>query len=190
MKDTEQENKQMQAEIIDRIDSLHAAQVRHRAGWIGSMTMVAVACGIWLWPADVSQPMEQHPPLVAQHITSPQPSTQTAEEVEVKCSSPKKPKSFATITPDEVALEPDAEEPVMTPETVTEKEIAHPPVVETHEQLVAAVEEAPSEPQGVVRLYETPKRHRGLKGLFDAANNPNTDGTTLSIKFNIKTSKS
>lgn len=185
MNEIEREDRQFQAEIIDKIDALHGAVVRRRAAWAGSLATMAVAAVVWLWPAQPDMPIAEAPVLVAQ-----QPEAPTVVVADVAAAEPTRPSAARTELFVLPAVEPEVDQPtwVVEPDEVILDDAMEPlAVAAIVDEIVPHAEpaaETPSlAPKRETRRYETTRRRKRLTDLIARSEDPNTDGTNFSISL-------
>lgn len=205
MTDQEREDQLFQAEILDRIDTLHAAVVRtrrRRAGYLaGGVVMVALVVGLWNRPSPVD-PIPAQGPLVAEAHKMPQGVAVVPEVVRqrqvveaVSVSKEELPAWADEAPASEVVLQ-SVEEPmfVAEPETLlAEASLSEPdtslfdnvPVVapSTPEALALAMTSSPTAgPTRFPRQYNI-RRGSRPRHLLAFSTDPNMDGTSLSVNL-------
>ena len=185
MNEIEREDRQFQAEIIDKIDALHGAVVRRRAAWAGSLATMAVAAVVWLWPAQPDMPIAESPVLVAQ-----QPEAPTVVVDDVAAAEPTSPSAARMELFDLPAVEPEADQPtwvVESDEAIVDDAMEPLAVAAIADEIAPQTEpaaEAPSlAPKRETRRYETTRRRKRLTDLIARSEDPNTDGTNFSISL-------
>lgn len=185
MNEIEREDRQFQAEIIDKIDALHGAVVRRRAAWGGSLATMAVAAVVWLWPAQPDMPIAGAPVLVAQ-----QPEAPTVVVADVAAAEPTRPSAARTELFVLPAVEPEVDQPtwVVEPDEVivddAMESLAVATIVDEIEPQSEPAAETPSlAPKRETRRYETTRRRKRLADLIARSEDPNTDGTNFSISL-------
>lgn len=185
MNEIEREDRQFQAEIIDKIDALHGAVVRRRAAWGGSLATMTMAAVVWLWPAQPDMPIAEAPVLVAQ-----QPEAPTVVVADVAAAEPTSPSAARTELFVLPAVEPEVDQPtwVVEADEVIVDDAMEPLAVATIvDEIVPQTEpaaETPSlAPKRETRRYETTRRRKRLADLIARSEDPNTDGTNFSISL-------
>lgn len=185
MNEIEREDRQFQAEIIDKIDALHGTVVRRRAAWGGSLATMAVAAVVWLWPAQPDMPIAEAPVLVAQ-----QPEAPTVVVADVAAAEPTRPSAARTELFALPAVEPEADQPtwvVESDEAIVDDAMESLAVATIADEIVPHAEpaaETPSlAPKRETRRYETTRRRKRLTDLIARSEDPNTDGTNFSISL-------
>lgn len=185
MNEIEREDRQFQAEIIDKIDALHGAVVRRRAAWAGSLATMAVVAVVWLWPAQPDMPIAESPVLVAQ-----QPEAPTVVVADVAAAEPTSPSAARMKLFDLPAAEPEVDQPtwVVEPDEVIVDDAMEPLAVAALADEIASQTEPAAEtpslaPKRETRRYETTRRRKRLTDLIARSEDPNTDGTNFSINL-------
>lgn len=185
MNEIEREDRQFQAEIIDKIDALHGAVVRRRAAWGGSLATMAVAAVVWLWPAQPDMPIAEAHVLVAQ-----QPEAPTVVVADVAAAEPASPSAARMELFDLPAVEPEVDQPTWVDEAdeVIVDDAMEPLAVaaiadEIAPQTEPAAETPSLAPKRETRRYETTRRRKRLTDLIARSEDPNTDGTNFSINL-------
>ena len=185
MNEIEREDRQFQAEIIDKIDALHGAVVRRRAAWGGSLATMAVAAVVWLWPAQPDMPIAEAPVLVAQ-----QPEAPTVVVADVAAAEPTSPSAARMELFVLPAVEPEVDQPtwVVEPDEVIVDDAMELLAVATIADEIAPQTEPAAEtpslaPKRETRRYETTRRRKRLTDLIARSEDPNTDGTNFSISL-------
>lgn len=185
MNEIEREDRQFQAEIIDKIDALHGAVVRRRAAWAGSLATMAVAAVVWLWPAQPAAPIVEPPVLVAQ-----QPEAPTVVVDDVAAAEPTSPSAARMKLFDLPAVEPEVDQPtwVVESDEVIVDDAMEPLAVAALADEIAPQTEPAAEPPSLApkretRRYETTRRRKRLTDLIARSEDPNTDGTNFSINL-------
>lgn len=185
MNEIEREDRQFQAEIIDKIDALHGAVVRRRAAWAGSLATMAVVAVVWLWPAQPDMPIAESPVLVAQ-----QPEAPTVVVADVAAAEPTSPSAARMELFDLPAVEPEVDQPtwvVESDEVIVDDAMEPLAVAAIADEIASQTEpaaETPSlAPKRETRRYETTRRRKRLADLIARSEDPNTDGTNFSINL-------
>lgn len=185
MNEIEREDRQFQAEIIDKIDALHGAVMRRRAAWGGSLATMAVAAVVWLWPAQPDMPIAEAPVLVAQ-----QPEAPTVVVADVAAAEPTRPSAARRELFVLPAVEPEVDQPtwvVEADEVIVDDAMESLAVATIVDEIVPQTEpaaETPSlAPKRETRRYETTRRRKRLADLIARSEDPNTDGTNFSISL-------
>lgn len=192
MKDIEREDQQMQAEILERIDTLHAALVRRRRGWVGGVSLVAVVASVWLWPSGSNYLTEPQPVIVAQqenvHVDRMSANTKIVSRKDRIVNLEQT--SHSDIHTLELTSEAEEEPQIIAEEQIQQsvevEEVQALPLVK-EPQLYAAVFESdePSEPESdetAVCVFQASKRSGGLRLHFGSVADPNTEGGNFSIR--------
>lgn len=188
MNEIEREDRQFQAEIIDKIDALHGAVVRRRAAWGGSLATMAVVAVVWLWPAQPDMPIAEAPVLVAQ-----QPEAPTVVVADVAAAEPTSPSAVQSEQSDLSVVsivEPEVDQPtwVVESDEVIVDDAMEPLAVAAIADEIAPQTEPAAEPPSLApkretRRYETTRRRKRLTDLIARSEDPNTDGTNFSINL-------
>lgn len=185
MNDMEREDQQFQAEILNKIDVLHGAVMRRRSAWMGCLTMIAIVAMVCLWPVRTESLLEASPMLVAQHAAQP---IHDVEDVEIIV--PIKPsihqEHHTALVAEAEVVEPSWEDEDVAhfvAEATEKAAVADKPIVVDESYVEPAAAVPATTPRRTVRHYESHNRRLRVKDLIASSEDPNTDGTNLSIRL-------
>ena len=201
MTEQEREDKQIQAEILERIDALeHKAQHRRRviggtAGGVLAVALLLVTLRVGNRPAEQSLLIAQTDEPAAVKNAEQSMDAVIAEPVVVAQNSGYRKAQIRLTEPAEiVTTEPKQEAPVEAkaePIAIAVEEVAEAPVAESAQTEAPAPQLALSPSEQVLnqerKTYQpkvyTASRWGRVKQLFAFGSDPNMDGTNLSINL-------